>query len=85
LADIHSSAVVEAGAELAADVTIGPYCVVSSGVRLGEGVRLLSHVVVGGTTEIGSGTQIFPFASIGLPPQDRKYRGEASRLEIGRD
>jgi UDP-N-acetylglucosamine acyltransferase len=85
LADIHSSAVVEAGAELAGDVTIGPYCVVASGVRLGEGVRLLSHVVVGGTTEIGSGTQIFPFASIGLPPQDRKYRGEASRLEIGRD
>lgn len=85
MAEVHPSAVVEPGAELADTAAIGPYCVVASGVRLGDGVRLASHVVVGGTTDIGAGTQIFPFASVGLPPQDRKYRGEASRLEIGRN
>lgn len=85
MADVHPSAIVEAGAELAETVVIGPYCVVSAGVRLGERVRLHSHAVVGGTTSIGEGSQIFPFASIGLPPQDRKFHGEESRLEIGRD
>jgi UDP-N-acetylglucosamine acyltransferase len=64
---------------------VGPYSIVSSGVRLEEGVRLHSHVVVGGTTRVGAGTEIFPFASVGLPPQDRKYHGEASRLDIGRN
>jgi UDP-N-acetylglucosamine acyltransferase len=85
LADIHPTAVIEPGARLADNVTIGPYCLVSSGVVLGEGVRLRGHVVVGGHTEIGAGTEIYPFASVGLPPQDRKYQGEASRLEIGRN
>jgi len=82
---IHPTAIVESGAEIAADVVVGPYCVVTAGVRLAAGVRLHSHVVVGGETTIGPGTQIYPFASIGLPPQDRKYGGEPSRLEIGRD
>jgi UDP-N-acetylglucosamine acyltransferase len=50
-----------------------------------EGVRLYGHAVVSGLTTIGAGTQIYPFASVGLPPQDRKYHGEASRLEIGRN
>ncbi|MDQ3559880.1 MAG: acyl-ACP--UDP-N-acetylglucosamine O-acyltransferase [Pseudomonadota bacterium] len=85
MAEIHATAIVETGAELAESATVGPYCVVSAGARLGEGVRLHSHVAVGGATAIGAETQVFPFASIGLPPQDRKYRGEASRLEIGRN
>jgi UDP-N-acetylglucosamine acyltransferase len=85
LGSIHPSAIVEAGAELSEGVSIGPYCVVSAGVKLGAGVRLHSHVVVGGATTVGAGSEIFPFASIGLPPQDRKYRGEENRLEIGRD
>lgn len=83
--NLHPTAVVEPGAEIAEDVSIGPFCVVSAGVALDQGVRLHSHVVVGGATRIGAGSEIFPFASIGLPPQDRKYRGEASRLEIGRN
>jgi UDP-N-acetylglucosamine acyltransferase len=85
LPDIHSTAIVEQGVELADGVVIGPYSIVYAGVSLGAGVRLHGHVVVGGQTRIGAGTEIFPFASVGLPPQDRKYRGETSRLEIGRN
>ena len=83
--EIHPTAVVESGAELAENTFVGPYCVIAAGVRLDHQVRLHSHVVLGGDTYIGAGTQIFPFASVGLPPQDRKYHGEVSRLEIGRD
>lgn len=85
MADVHPTAIVDAGADLAERVSVGPYCIVGDGVRLEAGVRLHSHVVVGGTTSIGAGSQLFPFASVGLVPQDRKYHGEASRLEIGRN
>jgi UDP-N-acetylglucosamine acyltransferase len=83
MAKIHPSAVVERGAELAEDVVIGPFCCVGPTVTLAAGVELISHVVIGGVTEIGAGTRIFPFASIGLEPQDKKYVGEESRLVIG--
>ncbi len=82
--DIHPTAIVAPGARLADDVAIGPYCVVGENVVLGSGVRLLSHVVVDGRTTIGEGTRLFPFASVGLDPQDLKYRGEPSSLIIGR-
>jgi UDP-N-acetylglucosamine acyltransferase len=82
---IHPMAVIEPGAELADDVTIGPFCHVGSNVRLGPRVELVSHVAIGGVTVVGAGTRIFPFASVGLRPQDLKYRGEPSRLEIGQD
>jgi UDP-N-acetylglucosamine acyltransferase len=82
--EIHPTAIVAGGARLAEDVVIGPYCVVGDNVVLGAGVRLLSHVVVDGRTSVGEGTRIFPFVSIGLEPQDLKYRGEASTLVIGR-
>jgi UDP-N-acetylglucosamine acyltransferase len=85
LAEVHPTAIVDRGAELAETATVGPYCIVSAGVRLADGVRLHSHAVVAGTTTVGAKSQIFPFASVGMPPQDRKYRGEASRLEIGRN
>jgi UDP-N-acetylglucosamine acyltransferase len=85
MAIIHPTAVVEAGAVLADDVSIGPFCLVGPDVELAEGVRLLSHVVVTGLTKIGPRTRIFPFASIGHQPQDKKYKGERSRLEIGAD
>jgi UDP-N-acetylglucosamine acyltransferase len=83
--DIHPSAVVEAKAILADDVAIGPFCLVGAGVRLDAGVRLHSHAVVVGNTSVGARTEIFPFASIGHAPQDLKYKGEPSRLEIGTD
>ena len=80
---IHSTAIVAPGATLADDVAIGPYCVIGEEVVLGAGVRLAAHVVIDGDTTIGEGTRIFPFASIGLEPQDLKYRGEPSSLTIG--
>lgn len=82
---IHPTAIVDPAARLAAGVRIGPYCVVDGEVELGEDVHLHSHVVVTGRTKVGDRTVIFPFASIGHRPQDLKYRGEASRLEIGTD
>ena len=81
---IHPTAIVAPGATLAEDVSIGPYCVVGEEVMLGAGVTLIAHIVVDGRTTIGEKTRIFPFASIGLEPQDLKYRGEKSRLVIGR-
>jgi UDP-N-acetylglucosamine acyltransferase len=80
---IHPTAIVDAAAKLGADVSIGPYCVVGPQVSLGSRVKLHSHVVVDGLTEIGEDTEIFPFSSIGHRPQDKKFRGEASRLVIG--
>lgn len=81
---IHPTAIIEPGAEIAASASIGPYCHVGARVVLGEGVELLSHVVVAGRTSVGEGTRIFPFASIGQPPQDLKYAGEDSSLIIGK-
>lgn len=85
MADIHATAIVDPAAKIGEDVRIGPYCVVGPDVELTDGVRLESHVVVDGRTTVGSGTRIFPFASVGTPPQDLKYRGEESRLVIGAD
>ena len=80
---IHSTAVIEDGASIGENVVIGPYCCIGSDVELSDGVILESHVVVAGKTSIGLGTHIFPFASIGNSPQDLKYDGEESLLEIG--
>jgi UDP-N-acetylglucosamine acyltransferase len=84
MAQIHPTAIVAPGAELAEDVSIGPYCIVGERVVLGPGVSLAAHVVVDGRTTVGEGTRIFPFAAIGLEPQDLKYGGEPSSLVIGR-
>ncbi|MGH6989462.1 MAG: acyl-ACP--UDP-N-acetylglucosamine O-acyltransferase [Stellaceae bacterium] len=84
-AQIHSTALIEAGAELGPGVRIGPYCHVGPKVVLGEAVELVSHVVIAGRTRIGPRTRLFPFASIGQPPQDLKYQGEESHLIIGAD
>lgn len=81
--NIHPTAIVDPKAKLGADVAIGPYCVLGADVELGDGVRLVSHVVVEGRTKIGAGTVIYPFASIGHRPQDLKFHGELSTLEIG--
>lgn len=80
---IHPSALVETGAELGEGVSIGPFCHVGSEVKLGDHTKLESHVVVAGRTTIGGGGHLFPFASIGHRPQDLKYHGEPSTLEIG--
>ena len=82
---VHATAIVAEGAELAEDVEVGPFCVVGPNVKLAAGVKLMSHVVVAGTTSIGARTSLFPFASIGNPPQDLKYKGEPSSLRVGSD
>src|SRR5437763_3289668 len=82
---IHPTAIVAPGATLAEDVSIGPYCVVGGEVVLGAGVTLIAHIVVDGRTTIGEKPRVFPFASIGLEPQDLKYKGEPSTLAIGRN
>lgn len=83
MTNIHPTAIISDEAKIGADVKIGPYSIVGPEVSLGDGVELMSHVVVEGKTSIGAGTRIFPFSSIGHQPQDLKYHGEPSRLEIG--
>ena len=80
---IHPSAIIEDGAQIGADVVIGPFCHIGPQVRLGDRVHLHSHVVVTGQTEVGDKTEIHPFAVIGGIPQDLKFKGEATRLVIG--
>jgi UDP-N-acetylglucosamine acyltransferase len=80
---IHPSAIVADGAVLGQNVEIGPWCHVGPDVVLGDGVCLVSHAVVDGHTRLGEGVTLYPFASVGLPPQDLKYRGEPTRCEIG--
>jgi UDP-N-acetylglucosamine acyltransferase len=84
-ATVHPTAVVAPEARLGDGVAIGPFCVVGAGVTLGDGVTLESHVVVEGLTVIGARTRVWPFASLGHWPQDLKFRGEPTRLEIGED
>jgi UDP-N-acetylglucosamine acyltransferase len=80
---IHATALVDPQAELAADVTVGPYAVIGPHVRIGAGSSIGAHCVVEGHTTIGRDNRIFQFASIGAAPQDMKYRGEPTRLVIG--
>jgi UDP-N-acetylglucosamine acyltransferase len=82
-ASIHPTAVIAPDAVLAADVEVGAYSVIGAGVAIGAGTRIGPHVVVHGPTRIGTGNRIFQFASVGDAPQDKKYRGEPTQLEIG--
>ncbi|NNE40024.1 MAG: acyl-ACP--UDP-N-acetylglucosamine O-acyltransferase [Marinicaulis sp.] len=82
---IHPTAIIEEGAELADDVSIGPYCFVGDGVKLGAGVTLKSHVVLEGDTTIGERTEIFPYATLGQGPQHQRFTGENTKLIVGAD
>ncbi len=82
---IHPMSVVDPAARIGDGVTIGPFCTVGPDVVLADGVELISHVAVAGRTTVGARTSIYPFASIGHPPQDVKYKGEPSTLTIGVD
>jgi UDP-N-acetylglucosamine acyltransferase len=81
---IHPTAVIDPAATLGKDVFIGPYCVIGPEVQLGDNVKLIAHVVIDGQTSIGDHTTVYPFASLGQPPQDLKFKGEASKLVIGK-
>jgi UDP-N-acetylglucosamine acyltransferase len=80
---IHPAAIVSPGAELGEGVQVGAFSIVGDGVRVGDGTTVHSHVVIEGPTVIGAGNEIYPYASIGQPPQDLKYAGEPTELVIG--
>jgi UDP-N-acetylglucosamine acyltransferase len=85
MAEIDPTARIEPGAVIGKGVSIGPYCVIGPHVVIGDGCRLIAHVHVGGHTTIGSRTTLYPFASLGTPPQSVKYRGGPTRLVVGAD
>jgi len=80
---IHPTALVHPSARLGPDVSIGAYSLIGEHVAIGAGTRVGSHVVITGHTRIGEGNRIFQFCSLGEEPQDKKYAGEPTRLEIG--
>ncbi|HLQ02217.1 MAG TPA: acyl-[acyl-carrier-protein]--UDP-N-acetylglucosamine O-acyltransferase, partial [Burkholderiales bacterium] len=80
---IHPTAVIYSGAKLAPGVSVGPYSLIGEHVEIGEGTSIGPHVVIEGRTRIGANNRIFGFSSLGGPPQDKKYGGEATALEIG--
>ncbi len=82
--DIDPTAVVHPGAVIGEGTRIGPYAVIGEHVRIGRGCKVGASSVIDGWTEVGDETEVFPFASIGLIPQDLKFKGELTRLEIGR-
>ncbi len=83
MARIHPSAIVDRDAWLDDDVEVGPFAVVGAGVRIGAGTRILAHATLEGPTTLGRGNVVHPHATIGGPPQDKKYRGEPTTLAIG--
>jgi UDP-N-acetylglucosamine acyltransferase len=80
---IHKTAIVDPKAKISANVNIGPYSIIGPNVEIGEDTDINSHVSIAGYTKIGKKNKIYPFASIGNNPQDLKYKGEKSSLEIG--
>lgn len=85
MAKIHPTAIVDAAAQIASDVEVGPYSIIGPKVTLESGVKIWSHVCIEGHTTVGENTQIYPFCIIGFPPPDLKYHGEDSRLVIGKN
>lgn len=82
---MHPTAVIDPRAEIGADVEVGPYSVIGPGVRVGDRTQIGAHVVIAENTSIGARNRIYQFSSIGAAPQDKKYEGEPTRLEIGDD
>ncbi len=80
---IHKTAIISENSKIADNVEIGPYTIIGSNVKIEKNTKIHSHVNIVGNTSIGSGNEIFPFASIGTPPQDLKYKGEKNSIIIG--
>ena len=83
MASIHPTAIVADGARIAASAVIGPYATVGAQCVLEDGVQIGAHAVIDGITHLAEGVQVLPFASVGLPPQDLKYKGEPTSVVIG--
>ncbi|MDR3390899.1 MAG: acyl-ACP--UDP-N-acetylglucosamine O-acyltransferase [Sulfuriferula sp.] len=80
---IHETAIIHPGAQLGMNVSVGPYSIIGEHVQIGDGTTVAAHVVINGHTSIGCDNRIFQFCSLGEIPQDKKYAGEPTRLEIG--
>ena len=80
---IHPTAVIDPAAELDSSVEVGPYAVIGPRVRIGAGCKVGAHVVLEGPTTLGENNRLYPFCSVGAAPQDKKYAGEDTALEIG--
>ncbi|HEC73425.1 MAG TPA: acyl-ACP--UDP-N-acetylglucosamine O-acyltransferase, partial [Methylophaga aminisulfidivorans] len=80
---IHQTAIIDPSANIADNVSVGPYTIIGADVEIGDGCEIMSHVVINGPTKIGKHNRIFQFASIGEEPQDKKFHGEKTFLEIG--
>ena len=83
IAKIHPTAIIDSSAQLDSSVEVGAYTVIGADVKIGAGTRILNHVSISGPTTIGKNNQIFQFSSLGEAPQDKKYKGEPTLLEIG--
>ena len=83
MSNIHDSAIVDKNAVIDSSVIIGPYCIIGPNVQIQKNTILKSNVIIEGYTEIGKNCSIYPFAVLGNPPQDLKYKGEISKLIIG--
>lgn len=79
----HPTAIIHPGARLAGNVVVGPYSLIGENVEIGDGTEVMSHVVIDGHTRLGKNNRVFPYASLGLAPQDLKYHGEPTVVEIG--
>lgn len=82
--EIHKTAIISSKAEIADSVSIGPYCIIGEGAKIKKGSRLISNVIIEGNTEIGENCTVYPYATIGLPPQDLKYKNEKTGVKIGK-
>jgi UDP-N-acetylglucosamine acyltransferase len=80
---IHPSAVVDSTAKIAADAEIGPFCVIGADVEIGSGTKLMAHIYVEGPIRIGAENTFYPYSTVGVAPQDLKYKGERSATRIG--
>ncbi len=83
MSEIHPAAIIHDGAEIDKDVTIGPFCIIGGNVKIKKGTRLMNNVIVEGDAEIGDSCTVYPFTSIGLQPQDLKYKDEPTGVRIG--
>ena len=81
--EVHKTSIIEDGAQIGKGCFIGPFCTIGKNVVLKSNVKLISHVSINGNTVIGNETKIWPFASVGNDPQDLKFEGESTFLEIG--
>jgi len=79
----HPTAIIHPQAKISCSVAVGPYCVIGADVELGDDCEVMPHAILGGPTKMGKGNRIFPYASLGLDPQDMKYHGEPTCLEVG--